>query len=365
MKTKNLYLAVVMLGIITWSCNKTNESASSTNPVSLKSSINTGVLNLSSAVNAISTSQGYKVFTGANDLSTKSAVISPLDTLTQTIGLADIAGIYTYKATKMKRGQMSLMKFFTKTGTSSQMIVSLPESKVKSPRTLLRYTPADTLLANDYSVTVSDYLVKFNLFNSYDYKLASSIKIKDVDAGALQIQSTYGKNNGYQYSSEFDFPDGYSTKYLATSGDTAVSSYSINQGTKTLYQEKLTSIKTSTDLRRRERDYSLTIGNVLIERKLGIGQTLDSAKVYVSGVLQLKSKVEIIDTSTDPTVDPTITNQKRELKITFDDGTSSTFSQLAGTVITNIYSIFTSMQQVNFATNIVDMIAWDIYTKKN
>src|ERR1035437_10200408 len=114
MKTKNLYLAVVMLGIITWSCNKTNESATSTNSVSLKSSINTGVQNLSSAVNAINTSQGYQVFSGANDLSTKSAVISPLDTLTQSIGLADIAGIYTYKATKMKRGQMSLMKFFTK-----------------------------------------------------------------------------------------------------------------------------------------------------------------------------------------------------------------------------------------------------------
>ncbi len=365
MKTKNLYLAVVMLGIITWGCNKTNDSLSSVNSVSLKSSINTGVQNLTSAVNSISASPGYQVFTGANDLSTKSGVISPLDTLTQSIGLADIAGIYTYKATKMTRGHMSLMKFFTKTGVSSQMIVSLPESKVNSPRMLLRYTPADTLLANDYTVTVSDYLVKFNLFNSYDYKMASSIKIKDVDAGALQIQSTYGKNNGYMYSSEFDFPDGYSTKYLAASGDTAVSSYSINQGTKTLYQEKLTSIKTSTDLKHRERDYSLTIGNVLIERKLGIGQALDSAKVYVSGVLQLKSKVEIIDTSTDPTVDPTVTNQKRELKITFDDGTTATFSQLAGTVITNINSIFTSMHQVNFATNIVDMIAWDIYTKKN
>jgi len=365
MRTKSLYLAVVILGIITWSCNKTNDSANSGNSLSLKSSINTGVQNLSSAVNAISASPGYQVFTGSNDLITKSGVISPLDTLTQSIGLADIAGIYTYKATPIKRGRMMLMKFFTKTGDSPQMIVSLPESKVNSPRMLLRYSPADTLLVNDYTVTVSDYMVKFNLFNSYDYKMASSIKIKDVDAGALQIQSTYGKNNGYHYSSEFDFPDGYSTKYLAASGDTAVSSYSINQGAKTLYEEKLTAIKTSTDLKHRERDYSLTIGNVLIERKLGVGQTLDSAKVYVSGVLQVKSKVEIIDTSTDPTVDPTVTHQKRELKITFDDGTSSTLSQLAGTVITNINSIFTSMHQVNFATNIVDMIAWDIYTKKN
>lgn len=365
MKTKNLYLAVVMLGIFSWSCNRTNDLATSTNSESLKTSINKGVQDLTSAVNTISASPGYQVFTGANDIATKSAVISPFDTLTHSILLANIAGVYGYKANTITRGRMSIMHFFNKTGESSQLIVSLPESKVNSSRSLLRYTPSDTLLANDYTISVSDYLFKFNLFSGYDYKMASSIKIKDVDAGALQIQSTNTKNNGFHYTSEFNFPDGYSTKCLYTSGDTATSSYSINQGTKILYEEKLVAIRSNLETRHHEREFSLTIGNVLIERKLGIGQTLDSAKVYVGGVLQLKSKVEIMDTSTDPTTDPSVTNQKRELKITFDDGTSATFSQLAGTVITNINNLFTSMRQVNFATRIVDWIAWDIFTRKN
>jgi len=109
----------------------------------------------------------------------------------------------------------------------------------------------------------------------------------------------------------------------------------------------------------------LTIGNVLIQRSLTPGQsTLDSAKVYVGGVLQLHSKVEIVDTTVTDPVDNSITSQRRELKITFDDGTSQTFTQLAGTVIDNIYALFTSMRQVTFATGIVDWIAWDVYNGK-
>jgi hypothetical protein len=320
---------------------------------------------LKSAVNTISASPGYQVFSGVNDISTKSAEISPFDTLTHSILLADVAGIYQYKAKTITRNRMSIMRFFNKTGESSQMIVSLPESKVNSSKLLLHYAPSDTLLANDYTISVSDYQYRFNRFSSFDYKMASSIKIKDVDAGALQIQSVYTRNDGYNYVSEFDFPNGYTTKCLNTSGDTITSSNSISQGTKILYEEKLMSIKTSTNVKHREREFSLTIGNVLIKRELGNDQTLDSAKVYVSGILQLKSKVEIVDKSTDSTVDPTVTNQKRELKITFDDGTSATISQLVGSAITDINSLFTSMRQVNFATKIVDWIAWDIYTKKN
>jgi len=365
MKTKNLYLAVMFIGIISWSCNRTNDLATSANSESLKTSIDKGVQNLTSAVNTITASPGYQVFTGANNLTTKSAIISPLDTITHNILLSDIAGIYQYKAKTVKKGRFSVMHFFSKTGESSQMIVSLPEEKVKNPMKLLWYAPADTLLKNDYVISVSDYLVKFNLFRNYDYQMASSIKIKDVNAGALKIQTAYGKNLSYHYASQFDFPNGYTTKCFYASGDTAVSSYSINQGAKTLYEEKYTAIKNKVNFKPREMEYSLKIGNVLIERKLGFGKaSLDSAKVYVGGVLQLKSKVEIVDTATD-TTDPSVTCKKRELKITFDDGTSSTFSQLAGAVIDDINSLFTSMRQVNFATQIVDWIAWDIYTKKN
>lgn len=364
MKAKSLFLAAFMLGLISWSCSNKDGLNSSSNTASLKTSISSGVQELTTALNAISTSAGYQVLAGPADLTTKSAVVSPLDTITHSLLLADIAGVFDYKANTIKRGPNSIMRFFNKTAENPLMIVRLPEEKVKASKSMLRYNPADSLLVNNYVVTISQYQYDFNWFVSYNYKMASSIKIKDVDAGTLKITSSSSKANGYHFASEFDFPNGYVTKCKYVSGDTATSVYAILNGTKTLYEEKYTAIKSSTDFRHRETLFSLTIGNVQIMRDLKPGQaSLDSAKVYVGGVLQLKSKVELVDKTTDPT-DKCLTNQKRELKITFDDGTSSTFTELAGKVITDISSLFASMRQVYFATGIIDWIAWDVYTKK-
>jgi hypothetical protein len=365
MKTKSLYLAAFIIGLLSWSCNKTNSLQTSSDSESLKISLNNGVIELTSALNKISASEGYQVLAGPADLTTKSAVLSPLDTITHSILLTDIAGVYDYKANSIKKGSNYFMRFFNKTAESSQMIVRLPEEKIKASKSLLHYSPGDTLLTNNYVVTLSDYQYKFNWFVSYEYKMASSIKIKNVEAGVLKIQSSSNKTSGYHFASEFVFPNGYVTKCQYTSGDTAISVYAILQGTKTLYEEKYTAVKSSTEQRHRETAFSLTIGNVLITRNLVKGQTsLDSAKVYVGGVLQLKSKVELVDKVTD-TTDKCLTNQKRELKITFDDGTTATFTELAGKAITDISSLFASMRQVYFATSIIDWIAWDVYTNKN
>jgi len=364
MKTKSYYLAVLMLGLIWTSCNRTDNLSNEANSLSLKSSITSGIQDLTSAMNTITTSAGYQVLAGPADLTTKSASLTPLDTITHSLVLSDIAGVYDYKAKMVAHGPGSIMRFFNKTAENPLMIVRLPEEKVKASKSLLRYIPGDTLLTNNYVVTISQYQYDFNWFVSYAYKMASSIKIKDVDAGTLKIQSSSSKANGYKFASEFAFPNGYITKCKYTSGDTAISVYSILNGTKTLYEEKYTAIKSSTDLRHRETAFSLTIGNVLITRDLKPGQaSLDSAKVYVSGVLQLKSKVELVDKTTDPT-DKCLSNQKRELKITFDDGTSKTFTELAGAAVTDISTLFASMRQVYFATGIIDWIAWDVYSKK-
>ena len=366
MKTRSLYLAALMLGFISWSCTKSdNLNAPGANQGTLKTSINNGVTELTSAMNNITSSAGYQVLSGPSDLTTKSLVLSPLDTVTHSILLSDIAGVYDYKAKTITKGHRSFLSFFTKTAANPLMIVKLPEQKVVNSRTLLRYTASDTLLANDYVITLSDYQYRFKYFNGYTYQLASSINVKNVDAGLLKVTTSNNQTSGYHFASEFDFPSGYVTKMQYSSGDTATSVYSILKGAKTLYEEKYTAIRTSASSWHREKSFSLTIGNVLIQRSLIPGQsTLDSAKVYVGGVLQLHSKVEIVDTTVTDPVDNSITSQRRELKITFDDGTSQTFTQLAGTVIDNIYALFTSMRQVTFATGIVDWIAWDVYNGK-
>ena len=369
MKTKNFYLVVCILGLFTWSCNKTDSLKTPGTPqVSLKSALTTGVQDLSTAVTSITGSAGYQVVNGPTDLVTKSMVVSPWDTVTHSILLADIAGIYDYKAVKFRWMHFDSMRFFNKTKDTTVMVVRLPEEKVKGSRKLLSYSPADTLLVNNYKITVSDYKYSFSHSIGSSYQMASAINIKGVAAGTYKIQYSKNKVTGYHFSSEFDFPNGFITKTYYTPGDTAISVYAISNGKKTLYEEKYTAIKTAaTGGKHREREFSLTIGDVMIVRELGHQQaSLDSAKVYVAGVLQVKSKVEIVANSSTPSddTDNCFTNHKRDLKITFDDGTTKTLSELAGSVITNIGDLFTSLRQANFGTAIIDMVAWDVYFKK-
>ncbi len=369
MKTKNLYLVILILGLISWNCSKTTLT-NSTPPtqVSLKSALTQGVQDLSTAVSAIKSSTGYQVVAGPADLQTKSAVMSPWDTATTSILLSNIAGVYDYKAKMFKRGHMAMMRFFNKTADSSLMVVRLPEEKIAGSKKMLSYSPSDTLLANNYKITISDYQLKFGHGFGRSYQMASSTNIKGVEAGTLKISSTKNRTTGYNFSSEYDFPNGFITKCLNIPGDTAVSTYSISNGTKVLYEEKYTAIRTDSMSRHREKEFSLTIGDVMIVRQLGHGQaSLDSAKVYVAGVLQLKSKVEVVDNTTNTPsddADKCVTNHKRDLKITFDDGTTKTLTELTGAVIDNIGTLFTSLRQAYFGTAIIDWIAWDVYTKK-
>lgn len=359
MKTKVFYSALFALAILSWSCSKSEDAL--TTPItstSLKSAINDNVQALSTALKTISGSAGYQVI--SDGVTLKSAVTSPVDSLlTNQILLADIAGVYEYKMPTNRWGIQNSTRFFNKTANGDgTMIVRLPEEKVKNWGTMFSFRAADTALVNNYQVTLSAYEYKFHPYVGYTYNMASGINVKGVDAGVLKIQSSNNYVNGYKYASEFDFANGYKTVCNYTTGDTIVSTYAINKDDKVLYEEKYTAVKVAG--KHREKSFSLTIGDVKVVRALNIKNSLDSAKVYVGGVLQTNSKVEIVDKTVDPTA-TSVTRKGRELKITFDDGTSKTFTELTGSVIDNISSLFASMRQVTFSTNVIDWIAWDTY----
>lgn len=365
MKTRNASLALLLFGCIMWSCSSNEDLGQK----SLKTSIDSSIESLNTALTKISASPGYQVLalssTSSDGASMVKSSVSSVDSTYKSILLADIAGVYEYKATPYKRGMTSMLRFFTKTGDSDFMIVKLPESKVRNYRTLLKYNSSDTLLSNNFVVTLTKYQDYFKNPYIWDYEMASNINIDDVNAGDLQIQSSNSIENGYKYASQFDFADGYSIKCNYNTGDTVVCSYTISNQSGILYQETFTSIKNQLERRHREKEYSFTIGNVTIERKMG-PNSLDSAKVYVGGVLQTNAKVEIIEvaSSTDE-VDNSIVNCKRDLKITFDDGTSTTVSELlTANSLETIRTLFKSLRQVSFSTAIIDWIAWDIYTNK-
>jgi hypothetical protein len=214
-------------------------------------------------------------------------------------------------------------------------------------------------------IDVSKYNYNFGRF-LWNYDMTSTITIDKVAAGTLSIQTSRNKTNGYQYQSDFVFADGYDAKVVISTGDTILSDYTISKGTTVLFGEKFTSIKAATAKTHRENQYSLTIGNVLIERNPTPGNNgLDSAKVYVGGTLQTKATVKFIDiTSQSDTTEFSIVGHNRDLQITFDDGTVQTVDQLLGSTITGVRTLFTSLRQVYFATNIVDWVAWDVYMNK-
>jgi len=369
MKTKSYYLGLVLLGFLTWSCSNKDELSASQG--SLKVSMNTGADNLTAAITAITTSPGYQVLQTSNASNAPSLVaastsnesfgMSRLDT----VSLSDLAGVYEYKAANFKKWHAELLNFFVKTGTSSDFIVKLPASKVTHPGSLFHFTPADTLLVNNYVIDVSKYDYVFSRY-LWNYSFASSINIDNVEVGSLNILSSRNKKDGRNFSSDFLFTNGYDAKVSYTSGDTIMSDYSISKAGTIYFEENFTSIKNDTARWHREKQYSLIIGNVKVIRTPTHGNNgLDSAQVYLSGVLQTKAKVQFIDINKTDTTEFSIIGHNRDLQITFDDGTITTVSKLLGSSIENVRALFTSLRQVYFATNLVDWVAWDIAMNKN
>jgi hypothetical protein len=355
MKTQGrILLITIFLGAFLWGCTQKTGLNSNT---SLKQAVNQSAADLNTAVASISASKAYGILT-INDGTLKSATIA--DVLYKVyIPLDTIKGLYEYKpATKPDKWGWSLIKFFKKTALNSKMIVKMPLKKVTNPRALRQYVPSDSTLANNFQISVSDYHNNYNSYWDYDYVLASEISIDNVVAGNLNIKSVISPSKGIQYASQYAFTGSYTAKYAYNSGDTTASSFTILSGTNVLYQEKLLTIRNDTARFGREHQYTLTIGNVMIVRKPAT-KTVD---IYVDGVLQPNAKVTVVDQANDPEASVV---KKREIQITFEDGTTATISALIGKSIDNIKTLFDSLHSIYFAAYVVDWIAYDIYYQRN
>ncbi len=353
MKTQGKILIVAALaGALLGSCTRETPETRLT----LKQSIDQGAVNINTAMESITASPAYGIFT-MNDEGLKTG--TTLDSFRVYIPLEKIKGVFDYKPVpRIDRFGRSIIQFFNQSADNSQMIVRMPLSKVTNPRTLRRFVPADTLLTNNFSITVSDYHNNYNSFRDFDYALASAISVDNVVAGNLNIKSTITPGEGIHYASQYAFDASYTAKYAYNSGDTTISSFSISGDDKILYEEKLLTIRNDTSRFGREHQYILTIGDVEIARS----SVTRKAEVSVKGVLQPNAVVTIIDREED---DEASLCRKRDIQITFEDGTVTTVSALIGESIDNIKTLFDSLHQVYFAGWVVDWIAYDIYYQRN
>lgn len=352
MKNKvNLFLITVLIAVLISACTKNDGSL---NQTSLKLSINQSTQNLNAAMEEIASSQAYGVLT-ISGLTARSATDS---TYKVYIPLESVKGVYDYKpVTKQESWGISLMHFFTKTSSVNNMVVNMPLKKVTHPGSLRHYLASDTALANNFSINVSAYHNNYNNYHDFDYNLVSAISVNDTLIGNLNIESFISPSLGTDYKSQFSFTDKYTANYLYKSGDTTVSSFTIKDGNTVLYEEKLLTAKSDTSRFGREHQYILSIGNVQIIRKSGTKDVL----IAVDGVIQSGAVVAIVDNESD---EEASVCKKRDIRITFEDGTVTTLSALIGSSVENIRTLYSSLHEVYFAAYIVDWIAYDIYYQR-
>ncbi|MCX6326963.1 MAG: hypothetical protein NT144_10010 [Bacteroidia bacterium] len=349
-----IILVTAFLSALLWSCAKNDGIV---NSLSLKSAINQSALNLNTAMDAISSSKAYSILT-VTDGTQKSASTTDSNYRVY-ITLDTVKGVYDYKPVpKTDRWGLSLIRYFNKASDNSKMIVRMPLKKVVNPRYLREYVPSDSLLTNNFSIAVSGYHNNYNSYHDFDYILASEISVDNVLAGNLNINYFVSPTLGIKYASQYAFSSSYTADYKYESGDTTVSSFTITGDNKVLYEEKLLTVKIDTGRFGREHQYILTIGDVQIIRKSGT----KAVEVYVNGLLQPDAVVAIVDKVADPEASVC---KKRDIQITFEDGTTSTVSALIGNSIENIKTLFDSLHSVYFAAYVVDWIAYDIYYQRN
>lgn len=348
-----IFISLVLCSSLLWRCSS---EKSADYPKDLKSSLNYTAQKVNSALGQIAQTQGYKLLTIQESNALKSTTINNLFCYGyDSIELADISGIFEFHPVNYWHWCFDCYdKLFQKTGESNLLIAKMPKEKIFYPSRLYSMRPMDSTLKNNFIITATDYHYYFSRKGFYDYKLSADLVIDTAKIGNLDVLSSNSKSTGSIYSAEYAFPNGYAINIDTNSGDTAMISYSLSDSKGILLQETIKRIKS--DWKYREKEYSLIIGNVEIVKT----SLKDSIAIYVDGVLQSKAKVEFIDTGSDSTS----VCKKRDVQITFDDGSVAKLSEMLGPSLVILGNLVDSMQSLYFSSKVVDYIAWSITHNK-
>jgi hypothetical protein len=349
---KKIVVAMTVgIALIAWSCSKVDTANGG-----LRQSVEKGVADISHAVSSISGTPGYQLLT-VNDNVAKSDF-----TFNDTINMKMVAGIYDFQPdTVIRFHDFSPYRLFKKTGESENMVVNLPEMLVMHPRHLLFFDMKDTVYPNNFTITATDYHLYFSLWHSYEYKLSAGLTLNNENAGSMDVSSTSTSERTNSYSSSYTFKDGSHIAEVWQDGDTATSSFSLSQSSDTLFKETsifiwsynhegIGMMQHGHDA---ERFYDLTIGNVEVKKTAGI----DSIQVFVGGVLQGHA-AQIVTDQSDTTASVCY---KRDVLLTYDDGTTAKLSELMAPIKEQLKTLRDSLRSMYFSKHIVDYIAYSIY----
>jgi hypothetical protein len=339
---KNIFITAVILSILSWQCSKVDQ------PLSLKESIEVSTAKINMASEKIARSEGYLMLSVPGE-GIKSDYS---DGFRDSIDLELIAGIYDFKpGTLQSRNIYFPLRLFLKTGTSEKLIVNLPEKLVFHPKYLHFCNRADSVLKNNFTISATDYHFYYTWWNNSDYKLVADFMLDTEEIGNLSMFSIWKSGTAGVHSKKFTFPEGYSVIRSGETGDTNKIVFALAEDKDTLLME--THMFYGEGFNRKERLYILSIGNVDIKRGTGI----DSIQVYLNGVLQKTAGAKIID---DQDYNSSVC-YKRDILLTFDDGTSAKLSELIAPAKETLKSLSKILGEMYFSKQIVDYIAFSIY----
>ena len=337
---RSIVVIALLIGLFSWNCSRIESY------LGLKQSIEKGTYEINSAISKISGSNAYKLLLSSGDL-TKSD-----DGFRDSITLDLIAGIYEYQPDSILcNHRFHPYRLFNKTGDSEKMIVNLPQRMIIHPKYLHNYNPSDSVMTNNFTISASEYHLYYNWWKKLDYRLTADLTLDSEDAGSLDIAAVSNSFKNQSYSSKYTFTEGYNISVERQTGDTTVSSFALSQDEDILLKE--TVIFIWKDYHKKEEQYILTVGNIDIKRVRGV----DSIEVYLDGVLQKEPAAFIIDNS-DTTGSIC---HKRDILLTFDDGTTAKISEMIDPALSALRSLVDSLHNMYFAKNIVNYIAVSIY----
>jgi hypothetical protein len=341
---KNLIFSIIILAIAAWQCSRTDQESSQN--LNLKESISQSAEKINIAFEKISASKGYQLLS-LSEVSAKSDY-----DFHDSIDLELVAGVYDFMPDSvMRHNNFFPFRLFSKTGPSSELIVNLPQSLVFHPRRLHFFAHSDSTLINDFTIDATDYHFYYTIWNASDYKLIASFSLNSENIGDLDMFSTWRTGSDNKFSTDFKFPEGYSVIRSGQTGDTTRMIFALARGTDTLLKEDVRFV--GHGFQRKERQYTLGIGNVTLKKASGI----DSIQVYLNGILQKKAAAKTLDYGD---YNSSICN-KRDIVLTFDDGTTQKLSDLISPALTTLRSLSQGLGEMYLSKHVIDYIALSIY----
>ncbi len=331
------------MAVTAWQCTKDEKD------LSLKESIERSAARINTAADVISVSKGFSILTVTGDGAKSDDNYGFRDS----IDLEMIAGIYDFKPGEAKHHHLFFpLRLFEKTGVSNKMIINMPEKLAFHPTHLHFCDRADSVLKNNFTIRAADYHYYFTGWKNSDYRLAADFSLNSEDVGSMSMFSTWKPGFTGEYSNQFTFPGGYSVISSGSTGDTVKMIFALAEGRDVLLKETL--ILTGKEFRHHERQYILSVGNVDMKKTSGI----DSIQVFLNGVLQKKAAAKITDDEADN--NPSVC-RRRDILLTFDDGTTAKLSDLLSPARTTLKLLYRSVGDMFFSKYIVDYIALSIY----